>query len=266
MTENKDIIINLPLGETLRRCFSYFTTHIVSLTQISFVWFLILLTYDTLSGFPSLCSLNQKLCNDGTAENISFLALSISSIAVAIAYMRQIVLNEKADGVMHINFGKRELKYIWTGLLFVLIVAAIMFVVMSVFSVLATLLHINENLFSFMFFLVLLFILALCSRLLLVFPAVALDDENMNFVKSFKITKGNTLKIFLGQIILMLPILIFLFILSYCFNLLESNNILIKVMFTLCLFILSFIDAGLKATFFAHIYQYFMYFYQKKHK
>ena len=35
-------------------------------------------------------------------------------------------------------------------------------------------------------------------------------------------------------------------------------------MFTLCLFILSFIDAGLKATFFAHIYQYFMYFYQNK--
>lgn len=263
MNENNQKI-NLPLWETVRRSFAYVVANSVPLVKISVAWLVLLLVFDMFTGFPSLCSLNSAVCNGGWAQNVSMVALSFSSVAVIVAFIRQIVLHIQYAGFWNLNFGKREIRYILAGFIFIAIIAipAFLYGVLTGFA--GVFYQIDRLIFTQIFFIGLLVMLIICSRFYLVFPAVAVDNREVSFRKSFAITKGNTNKIFWGQMVIMVPIFVALLILSVIYRAFGSDNYILKMTFSFLMLAVSFIDAGLKAAYFAHIYQYFMYFYQKQ--
>ena len=64
--------------------------------------------------------------------------------------------------------------------------------------------------------------------------------------------------------VIMLPVFAALLILSVLFRAIGSDSYVVKMLFAFLMLSVSFLDAGLKAAYFAHIYQYFMYFAQKQ--
>ncbi len=263
MNENKPVII-LPFWETIRRSFSYILTNFNALVKISAAWFALLLVFDMFTNFPSLCSLNAAVCNGGWAQNVSLAALTVSAIAVIISYIRHIVLHADYSGYWNLSFGKRELRYIGAAFVFILIIAVPSFIYGFVAGFVGAILGADKIIFTQIFFLGLLVMLVFCARFYLVFPAVALDNREVGFRKSFRITKGNTNKIFWGQMVIMLPVFAALLILSVLFRAIGSDSYVVKMLFAFLMLSVSFLDAGLKASYFAHIYQYFMYFSQKQ--
>lgn len=101
------------------------------------------------------------------------------------------------------------------------------------------------------------------SRLFLVFPAIAVDDRKMTLKASFKLAEGNANKIFWGQILMTLPVVLLMALLSIIFKLIGSDGYVVRFVFVLLVFALSFLDSCFKASFFAHIYQYFTFYRDK---
>lgn len=263
MSSNNSNII-LPFGETIRRSYSYVFTNFQTLIKVCAAWFVILLVYDMITGFPSLCSLNSAVCNGGWAQNVSVIALSFSAIAVIVAYIRNVVLRTVYSSFMNLSFGKRELRYLLAGFLFVVIVAIPAFVYGFITGFASSMMHMDKLIFTQIFFIGLLAMLIICARFYLVFPAVALDNPDITFKKSFLISRGNANKIFWGQVVIMLPVFTALVILSVLYRAIGSDSYIVKMTFAALMLTISFVDAGLKASYLAHLYQYFMYFYQKQ--
>lgn len=262
--QESDFKINLPMLETVRRSCGYVFTNLSLLFKVSASWCALLLLFDMFNSFPSLCSLSAMDCEGSWAQNISSIAISFSSVAVIVAYIRHIVMQVNYSGFWNLNFAKREIRYILAGCIFIAIIALPALVYGFVAGLLGAVFHLDKLVFTPFFLILLLAMLIICSRFYLVFPAIALDNREMTFKKSFQITKGNSNKIFWGQVLMIIPVFIALLILSLLYRVVGSDNYLVKMLFSCLMLLITFVDACLKAAYFAHIYQYFIYFYQKR--
>lgn len=255
---------SLPLGEAVRRSLGYAIGHFDQLVKVSAVWFLLVWCADVLAGFPSLCSLNSEDCASVEKQILSFVILGVSSIAVIVAYVRCIVLRVVPNGYRTFDFGKRELNYIGKGILFFAIVAVSAFLLGFVSGFIGGFFPADTVVYDKLPLFAALVCIMFGFRFYLAFPAVAVDNKEIGFQKSFAITKGNTNKIFWGLVVIMLPGWISLIVLMLVYRGLNTDIYLIKMLFATLTLIISFADAGIKASYWAHLYQYFIYFYQKR--
>lgn len=259
----KSFSVNLPLGEAVRRSFGYVFSDFGLLVKISALWFLLLWLIDIWAGFPSLCSLSNEACRGGGKQILSFAALSLASFAVVIAYIRCIVLHLVPEGYGTLNFGKRELLYIGKVLVLIGIIAVPAFLFGVLAGFIGALLQVEAAVSVRLPLLGAFICLFVSFRFYLAFPAVAVDNKEIGFQKSFRLTKGNNNKIFWGFVVIMLPGWLSLIALALIFRSLNSDMYLVKMLFATLTLIISFIDVGIKASYLAHLYQYFIYFYQK---
>lgn len=257
--------ISLPFWETIRRSFMYLLLNFNSFLKISAVWMLILI-FEIATNFPSLCSLNSSTCESSPWPNVSMALLSLSGICIIIAFCRQIILKENYKGYFNFKFGMRELRYILNSILYLLAIVVPGFLAGVLIGVAFGLSGIQTNQYMPLLMILIFCYVVFSARLYLVFPAVSVDNKEIGFRKSFEITAGNANKIFWGQVLVMLPIFVTLLSLSVIYRAIGSDNFVIKLFFSALVLMLSFLDAGFKASYFAHIYQYFMYFHNKETK
>lgn len=255
--------INLPFWETIRRSIMYLLLNFKNFQKICAVWAGIII-FEALTNFPSLCGLDSGACEGKVWTNISVAVVYLSSVSIIIAFCRQIVLKEVPQSYLNFNFGKRELKYILFSFFYLLIIILPSFIAGFLLGLIFNFSGIPTNQYM-PFVMILVFVYIIFSaRLYLIFPAVAVDNKEIDFRKSFEITIGNANKIFWGQTLVMIPVFAALLALSMIYRVIGSDNFIVKLFFSSLLLIISFIDAGFKASFFAHIYQYFMYFHNKE--
>ena len=220
--------IKLPFWECLRRSFFYAFVNFDAFVKIASVWFLILL-YEIFTGFPSLCGLKDGGCPGATFQNISVVMVSLASVAVAVAFSRLVILREHVRPFAF-SFGRRELKYL-----------AGFSLILSVVPLIAGI---------------------VCARFFIVLPAVAVDDRELTMKRAFALTRGNANKIFWGQALMMLPVVITVTLLTMLYGALNLSGFLADLIMAFLLLGLSFFDAALKASYFSHVYQYFVYFWR----
>ncbi len=249
--------INLPLGEAVNRSFAYVFAHIDSLAKMCVLWLLLVVLFDCVAGFQTLCTSDDLQCMNHQFKWGYIFVSYIAGISISVALIRKVLLNENLE--MTLNFGKREIKYIFWSLLIVLSIALITFLCGTIFNLL-----LNKQVAMNLGVLVGLALLVYSSRLLLIFPAIATDNQNMNLKLSFELTKGNITKIVLGIVVVALPSLIVLNLLGNVYLVFKTDNFIIKLCFSALINMVIFFDAILKTSFVTHMYQYFCYVYKKQ--
>lgn len=261
MTKNN--LIKLPLGETVRRSFGYVFFNMPMLVKIVACWFVFLI-YELSTDFPVLCSLDGSACRQSWQQLLSMLFLSLASISILVATCRMIILATPPRRILWFSFGKRELRYTWKTIVFTAMVIFLTFIVLFPIGLL---LKIAPNqippIFLLLSYVIPFGIVMALSRMFLVFPAVSVDNSEISFEKSWKITQGNMFQLFLGQLAMIIPVFCLMFAASLLYRALGLDGFISKLFFSILLYAGSFLDAALKASFFAHIYQYFIYFYNK---
>lgn len=255
MNQNK--IISLPFWETIKRSFLYPIVNIGVVMKIIGIWFLLLI-YEVANGYPTICKLTDEGCS-GISQNIAMLLLSFASISIAVAFSRNVILKTQYDKFTF-SFGKKEWKYLGYNLLIILIVAVPSLLLVVLASYLSSFFRLDITNYVFI---IPLLVTIVCSRFYLVLPATAVGNKSMDLKTSFALTNGNANKIFWGQILLMLPIALILLIISSIFAVIGSDSFIIKFVFVTMVMFLSFFDTCVKAGFYSHIYQYFLFFQDK---
>lgn len=255
--DNNSKIIKLPFWETIRRSFLYVLTNLNVYLKVSALGFAILI-YEVFTGFPSICNIRAEGCIGGWQQNVSIILLSLVSIAIIIAFCRVIILKTSTN-YFTLAFGKREILYLLYSLLMVALITAPSIVLVFVYAYIVQLVHLPE--FMFNLSILIPFLLTIYfSRMFLVFPAVAVDNYKLGIKDSFKLTIGNANKIFWGQFLMMIPAALLLVLVSLLYKLFGVSNYVVDFIFVALILALSFLDSCFKASFYAHIYQYFIYF------
>ena len=261
---NNSHTIKLPFWETVVRSFSFTFTNIGTIFKISISWFAVLALglfagyYYCTSGFDTSSGVNvQKL---SLFLVIFSLLLSFVMLVVQAAFVRRTILRQDF-APFYFALSYKELKYVLYTLLIVMIVAAPVILVSELLT------FIDMGAYTSYILLVILLISAVIgSRFLLALPAIAVENKQIGIFKSWDMTKGNANRIFWSLIFLAVPGYV-------CFMLLGSINmalgpisetVVMKLIFLALIFSVSFLDVCLKASFYGHIYQYFVYFSKPK--
>lgn len=255
--DNNSAVIKLPFWETVRRSFMYVLTNMDVYLKVSALGFAILI-YEMFTGFPSLCNINETGCSGGWQQNVSIVLLSLVSIAVVIAYCRVMVLKSPTN-YFSLAFGRRELLYLLYNILIIAIITLPSLLAIFVFAYLGQMLHFPETVFNLAVLIPLAFTIYF-SRLFLVLPAVAVDNKELRLKKSFELARGNANKIFWGQFLMMIPAAAVLVLLALVYRIIGTESYVINTVFVVLVLALSFLDSCFKASFYAHIYQYFTFY------
>lgn len=248
-------LIKLPFWETCRRSFLYVILNLPALFKISAIWFSLLI-YDIITGYPNICTINTDVCVSGWEQNVSSLLVAFAAVSIIVSFSRFIILKEPADKLRMISFGRREVIYI----LYVMLLIAALMIPMLIVSLTMTF----STLTYYLFMLTPLVLAILYARFYLIFPAVTVDNKEITLKKSFELTCGNANRIFWGQALMTVPVFAALILISVLYNIINVDNDIVKFIFVTLILSVSFIDAALKASFFAHAYQYFLYFDKKE--
>ncbi len=253
-------IINLPFGESLKRTCLYLVAHFNRVWQLMLIGVVIMTAIDVVLSFPSQCKEGEQCL--GWKSNLNVLAAALTAVSVSVAFMRQIILKVVPAG-FPISFGKREIKFLFYNLMILLIILAIAFVCGIVYSLLlgdARALQKPTALLPFL--LIILMIAVVLSRLCLVLPAIAADNNDLTFAKAFDMTKGNSNKIFFGMFLTSLPVSVVTLFAGTILQTMTIESWTAKLLISAFMSSLSLLNALIKACYLAHIYQYFTYFYK----
>lgn len=258
--------IKLPFIETIKRSFNYVLSD-PKLLLCSISIGLVAFIYEVFSGFPLLCSLGVQNCNADTSQSVSNLIIVLVSVAIIINYCRGIILKTSCD-FRSLSFVRRIALYILTaiGLYFAILLlggtaSAIISSVFYLFGYSAV-----SEIFGLIFLIMMMASAIILAPIYILFAAIAVDDRGLNLKEAFKITKGNNNKIFWGQIVMMLPCGSLMILLSVLSAYTGAESYMAKLLYCITLLLISFVDSCFKASFFAHIYQYFTFYHNKMQK
>lgn len=252
-------IINLSFGESLKRTFLYLFSHLNQVWRLSLVGIAIIVAADAALSFPSQYTAGET--REVWKINLSMLVATLVTVSVSVAFIRQIVLKSIPTG-FPVSFGWREAKYfVYNVLILVMIVilSVACGVILSLFFGGARELLNQTNMILFL--LVILTVAVVLSRLCLILPAIAVDNKELTFAKTFDMTKGNSNKIFFGLFLASFPVVVILLSVSSFLQEMSVENWAGKLLISTLLAALTLLNALVKSCFLAHIYQYFIYFY-----
>ena len=255
-------IIKLPLWETISHSFLYIIKNIKTICQICSV-FLILWLINIFSGHPLLCNASKENCMTQWLP-LSFAIIQYLACAViTVETIRSIVFKQNHKW-FHLYLGKHHIRYIAYNVAIALMViipsALILMIVKSTDA--RNLSDFTIALLGAAFISTLIGLSIFCCRLYLVYGGAALNDRNMTFAKSYMLTKGNMLKICIGQLILTLPTILMVYIASsiyFAFTPNAYNQSLYSLWIILCYFL----EATIKGSYYCHLYQFFEYMSKK---
>lgn len=260
--------INLPFWESLKRTYLYAFINFGKILKIGLFWVVLIVLADWAMSFPSQCQAGQKCL--GWQSNLSMLLATIAAAAVSVAFSREIILKEKRNW-LQISFGRREIKYLFYNLLILLMIILAAAVLGVFYSLIMQLTggvnsagQLEQPMTLLIYLAAVLAVAVVVSRFCLVLPAVAVDNQKFSFATAFEVSKGNSNKIFLGLFLSSLPVLVALLAVSAFLQAAPIENWLAKLLISFVLVTLTMLNAILKACYLAHIYQYFIYFYNQR--
>lgn len=254
-------IKKLPFLDTIGRSFKYVLKNKALIRGI-LPLAAALIVLQALIGLPFLCSLSGNTCVSDWRWPVTALTIALSVAGIIINYCRTIINKAPVDFVS-IQFWKRMGFYV------------VAFLVLSVLILVPVLLCLTLAAFVFdpstsISLLTLISVLVwfaaaiVFAPLLLVFPAIAVEDyEMIKWSKLFALAKGNCNAIFWAHLIIMLPCWILAKMWSSIYGIIGSDNYIIGLVFVAGGLFISLVDACFKGAYFAHIYQFFK-FYDKK--
>ena len=261
---NKDSIIILPWKECLSRSFAYVLLNLKLIFMIIALG--VLLTgYEALFGTPLFCSLTMaENCATTQGAYIGVVALTtLFSVYVMTSFSRFIILKDEPRP-FSFRFGSRELRVLGYQLLIDVIPGVI---VGQVIGILTAYVNMYQDIMlKHLLLIVLIAILAamiMLSRFSLVLSGAAVENRNMTLKKSFEITRGNSNKIFWGSIVMTLPIIFLMTVLGMAGNI-AGESLVLRLIFSAVFLVLIFLNVAVKMSFNAHLYQYFVYFDNKR--
>ena len=255
---NSKIII--PFGELVNRSLSYVVYNYAILFKMMIVPVLLMFAVQLL--LPKL--------------GISLFVMMIISSYIGVACCRKIVLNEAP--VLSADYFRYMLVY----LLRYLGISLLIFSVGSIFLGIVYLFGdevakttvigilqgkapgLDASITIYFYLLIALLVAAFYSvRLRLSLASAAVNDQDINMLQAFQISKGNTWRLFGGFILANIPVLVIYFILLKLAMYLP-DNLLWGLVFAFLGTIANGIDICIKSSYDAHVYQYFAYFYHKQ--
>jgi hypothetical protein len=249
------IIKLLPFWETVGRSFKYVLKNkklLVALLPVVGALFVLQIAL----GLPFMCSYNASFCMQNWQHTTSVVFLMFAVIGIIINYCLSIICKETVD-FYSVKFVKRASLYIlWSFLMTFLVGAPLILIVALLLT-----LGVAENI-VLMSSLFLFFVLGtIFAPLMVAFPALSVDDYKLIKVsKLFQLAKGNKMRIFFGQFIVMIPYILLSKMVAYIYALMGINNYALNLCFVLIAVGLSVLDAGFKGAFYAHIYQFLKYY------
>ena len=260
MTDTSAEKVKLPFVETVKRSFAYFFNNLNLFVKLGSVGVVVVL-FDMFADFPTLCAMRGIDCADSWQQTVSTFLLMLVSVAAIILYCRNIVFKNTA--MSWSAFLRAVFFYILASVFLLLIIAVPSVILMFVYGMIVPDAGNNPVLDKIVFFIPLLIAIAV-APIFLIFPAIAVEDKAFGLTKVFKIAKGNSNRIFWGQFVMMIPCGIIVLILSFLYGLLGMDNYLINEIFVIVVIAVSLADSCLKASFYAHVYQFFKYYQDKQ--
>lgn len=255
--------IKLPLFETVFRSFTCILKNFKPFLKIC-SFFIVLWLIELATNLPSLCSADEAYCRtDSVGSFMTFLHYLAATI-ISVSIIRFIILKETTSW-FHFHFGKNNIKFIAYNILIALMIiipSALMIMIGGMSQ------HNNSSIFMTKFFVSLgiatfIGLCIYCFRLCLVYAGAAINDKSMTLSKSHTLTSGNMLKIFIGQVLLVIPTIILVAIVYNVYSL-SDWGYTGKSIFVLIGMLISFFDSAVKASYYSHMYQYFIYFSNKQ--
>ncbi|MFI3241515.1 MAG: hypothetical protein R3Y43_03000 [Alphaproteobacteria bacterium] len=246
----------MKLLEILKNTFKSVVANYQTVLKISSVWFFIVVI-DALTGFNSYCVVNSTCGAENNGWLSSFL-FSLSGVIIVCSYIRFDMFKTPVK-CGQVAFGKKELKFIGFSLLYLLTIVVLSVVCVLIIDFIFTLLNAGSlQLTTFLFIIVPLYFGVVLSRVYVKFAAIAIGDKETTIKQSFALTKGHAGKLFLGQIIIMFPVIILYALLLFVFSSIGSDNFVVKVLFTIFLAFLSFFDSAVKGSYYSQVYKNFV--------
>ena len=268
MEQTNNNIAKLPFFETIKRSFLYvFYNHEIYTKLLSLGG--IVLIYEMFTDFPLLASFREVDYGNSWTQTVSSLLLLLVSVAIVVGYCRSVILKNQPLDIFNRQFLRQSVFYILFSLIFSLFVMISFFIIVFSYGIITSMLGIAlpQSILPF-FILVLLFALLIpLSGLFLVFPAIAVNDSDLGIKKyrnAMKLAKGNLNAIFWGQIVMMIPGFLVMYVLMITYNYIASDSYIVNLIFAGLVLALSFLDSCFKASFYSHIYQFFVYYRDKK--
>ena len=194
---------------------------------------------------------------------IAFLISGLLANFVSVYWCRKIILNED---VAKDNLHLREVwNYLCKYILFILIFLAPIVLLVMVWAILnyATI-KTTESASEVYIITSIVSIIALFFwvRLRMALAATAVGDKELGFRLAFTLSRGNSYRLFFALIAIMLPVWVATQAWSTLYGFCASNFILIAI-WNLVFYGLNMLAAAFYASYDAHVYQYFSYFYRK---
>lgn len=260
--------IKLPFGEALKRSFGFAFNHIETFFKISLLWGIIITGLDAWADFPLLCAAGDESCIAQKGGSLNILVMFFASISITVSYLIYVIKRTEYQKWINIRLEKKDFKYIWAMIKLIFAGMAISLFIGLILGIIGRVLGLGGvrqlgTLFSMISFF---FVGMFLSRYALVFPAIALENKEISFEASYKITKGNINAIFWGMVVTSLPMMLLNMLVAGLYFALGPENWLINFLFSFVLIMISLFNEVLKASFLAHIYQYFIYFYNRLQK
>ncbi len=259
--ENK-VINRLPFWETIARSFKYvFKNKALLKTLPLIVGGLTVL--QIILGLPIICSINEQSCADNWQSHISMLAIILVSIGIIINYCRAIICKVNVDFIS-VKFWMQVGAYILASILLsvIILLPAFIGIVVGV-SLLNSIGLANAASAA-----AILIPFAACiffAPLFLVFPAIAAEDKELfSLPKLFAMAEGNHNAIFWAQFVIMIPYWLLSAMMTEIYAVIGIDNYALKLFFVIVILTLGILDACFKGAYFAHIYQFFKFYNQKK--
>ncbi len=254
--------IKIPVWELFRRSFGYV------LLNISY--------FCKLATIPALIvALTRIFANNSSALIFSMIVSFVFSSFVAVWWNRLIILNETCSlqNLKLSVLGKYIIKYI----LFIVILIAPAFMSTLVLvvinmedmhtlanSISAQNVISQENIDLLTIPMVIMIVCSvLCVRLRIALAATAVEDKEINFVMAWNITKGNSIRLFVALLGVSLPIMLLSHILLYALSMVGASIVGALLYFVASSFLTMLLEC-FYASYDAHAYQYFVYFYRKE--
>jgi len=186
---------------------------------------------------------------------LHFLALT----AFAVVWHRGILLGERPQGLVHLRFGREEVRYFLLGLL---LTAAILAPAIGVQQWAVAAAPHASGLPAMLIMAALLAVVAATliavTRLTLVYPATAIGAFALGFRRSWQLTRGNTLRILGGAVLATLPWTVFSMTLNTLVKdrAVEPGGLTAAVLLLAVEVVISFAQIAVCAAFLSYAYEF----------
>ena len=252
--------VKLPFVETVIRSFRYFFENLSLYAGLATLGFVVVL-FDMFTDFPTLCAMRGIDCTQSWQQSASTFLLMLISVASIILYCRNVVY--KTTAMSWRGFLRSMALYILFSIFMVLLIAVPSIILMILYGMIVPDAGSHVILDKLILFIPLLIAIA-AAPVFLIFPAIAVEDKSFSLKKVFNLAKGNYNRIFWGQFLMMVPCGAVIILLNWLYKVIGIDNYLLNEVFIIVVIAVSMADSCLKASFYAHIYQFFKYQEEKK--